>query len=324
MARAKAPGTSHARPRRLGLGDRWRAWRRHHSQSAADSLGRVLGQPASSLLTWLVLGIAIALPAGLWVVLDNVARAGGNLEHPASLSLFLAEGEETEAARSLAASLAARPDVEGVRFVDRDEALGDFAARPSMRDLLVGLEDNPLPHLLVVRAASREPGALRDLSAEFADLPQVAEVVLDAQWVQRLQALMALGRRAVQALAALLLVAVVLVLGNTIRLAIENRRDEIIITKLVGGSDAFVRRPLLYTGLWYGLGGGFVAAALLAAGAAVLRTPVRALAAAYQSDFELRALGVVDSLQLLLLGALLGLAGAWLAVARHLREIEPR
>jgi cell division transport system permease protein len=135
---------------------------------------------------------------------------------------------------------------------------------------------------------------------------------------------MALGERATAVLAVVLLAAVVLVLGNTIRLAIESRRDEIVISKLVGGSDAFVRRPLLYAGLWYGLGGGAAAALLIAAGTAFLRPAVLRLAEAYQSSFALRGLGIVDSLQLVLIGACLGLLGAWLAVFRHLRAIEPR
>jgi cell division transport system permease protein len=165
---------------------------------------------------------------------------------------------------------------------------------------------------------------LARLRDELATLSAVDEVILDTVWVQRLQSLMQLGRRAVQLLAGLLLAAVVLVLTNTIRLAIESRRDEIVIIKLVGGTDAFVRRPLLYTGLWYGLGGGIVSALLVALATFLLASPVTALAMAYQSDFVLRGLGLVDSLQLVLLGALLGLAGAWLAVARHLRDIEPR
>ncbi len=324
MARAERKRGSQARPRRIGAGDRWRAWRRHHSQSAADSLARVLGHPASSLLTWMVLGIAIALPTGLWVLLDNLGRAGGAMEHPASISLFLQEAVSSEEAQALAEQIGARDSVEAVRFIDRDSALADLAERSELGDLLGGLPGNPLPHLLVVEATSRAPADLDALSEDLALIEGVDEVVMDAQWLQRLQALMALGRRAVQALAGLLLFAVVLVLGNTIRLAIENRRDEIVISKLVGGSDAFVRRPFLYTGLWFGLGGGVFAAALTALGVALLRAPVEALAEAYQSSFELRALGVVDSLQLVLVGACLGLAGAWLAVGRHLREIEPQ
>ena len=324
MTRARAPRGTQAQPRRIRLGDRWRAWRMHHSQSAADSLARVLSQPASSLLTWMVLGIAIALPTGLWVVLDNLARVGGDVQNPASLSLFLGEGASAGDARELAEQLRTYPAIDAVRFVDRDAALADLAEQSNMGDLIDGLPGNPLPHLLIVEATSPAAEALDDLREDLAALAIVDEVVLDAKWLQRVEALMALGRRAVQSLAALLLFAVVLVLGNTIRLAIESRRDEIVIAKLVGGSDAFVRRPFLYTGLWFGLGGGIVAAALSALGFALLRVPAQALADAYQSSFQLEALGFVDSLQLVLLGAVLGLAGARLAVGRHLREIEPQ
>lgn len=323
-ARTSGQAGTQARPRRIGLRDRGRAWRRHHSQSAADSLARVLGSPASSCLTWMVLGIAIALPTGLWVLLDNLDRAGGSMEYPASVSLFLTDAVSSDSAQALAGDLEARAAIRAVRFIDRDTALANLAERSDLGDLMAGLPANPLPHVLIVEAQSDSPTELDALSRELETLAGVDEVVVDAQWLQRLGAMMALGRRAVQILAGLLLFAVVLVLGNTIRLAIENRRDEIVISKLVGGSNAFVRRPFLYTGLWFGLGGGVFAAVLNAVGVALLRIPVETLAAAYQSSFELRALGLVDSLQLILVGAVLGLAGAWLAVGRHLREIEPR
>ena len=275
-------------------------------------------------MTWLVIGIAIALPSGLWVVLDNIAAIDTQLENPAQLSLFLADGVDAAQAAALAQSLAQRDDLATVRFLDRDSALTEFVEQSGMGDLAASLPENPLPHLLLVMPRDESPASLDRLGEEFAAMATVQEVVLDTLWLRRLETLMALGRRAVQLLAVLLLFAVVLVLGNTIRLAIESRRDEIVIVKLVGGSDAFVRRPLLYTGLWYGLGGGAVAALLVALAALLLAPPVNALAAAYQSNFALRGLGLVDSLQLVLLGGLLGLAGAWLAVARHLSDIEPR
>ena len=313
-----------ARPRRIGVLARWRSWRRHHSQSAADSLARVLQQPAASLMTWLVIGIAIALPSGMWVVLDNIGRAGGALDSPTRVSVFLAMDVDEVRAREFAGRLAERADIDGVVFLGRDDALAEFTQRTGMADIVASRGVNPLPHVLILDPASDEPARVDALEVALLAEDAVDEVVLDTLWLARLQALMGLGRRAVQVLAVLLLAAVVLVLGNTIRLAIENRRDEIVISKLVGGSDAFVRRPLLYTGLWFGLGGGAVAALLVALGAALLRAPVEALAAAYDSGFELRGLGLVDSLQLVLLGAALGLLGAWLAVARHLRDIEPR
>jgi cell division transport system permease protein len=309
-------------PRRALL--RWRAWRRHHSQSAADSLGRVLAQPVASLLSWLVIGIAIALPAGLWLVLDNLASVAGELQRPAQLSVFLDAAVTAGEAQELTLELAARDDIETAQFIDRDAALQEFAAQSDMGELLARLPANPLPHLVLLVPASDDPALLAPLRDELLARPEVDELVLDTLWLQRLQAIMQLGRRAVQVLAVLSLAAVVLVLGNTIRLAIESRRDEIVIVKLVGGSDAFVRRPLLYTGLWYGLGGGLMAALLVLVALLILSVPVAQLAEAYQSSFTLRGPGLVDSLQLIMLGGLLGLAGAWLAVARHLSDIEPR
>ena len=162
------------------------------------------------------------------------------------------------------------------------------------------------------------------LRAELAGYPDVAQAVLDMEWLQRLNSLMELSRRLVLAVGGLLVVGVVLILGNTIRLAIESRREEIVIVKLVGGSNAFVRRPFLYTGLWYGVGGGLFAALLVAASLWLLRQPISELATLYQSEFRLRGLGVMGGLNLIILGGLLGLAGSWLAVARHLVEIQPR
>jgi cell division transport system permease protein len=275
-------------------------------------------------MTWLVIGIAIALPSGLWVLLDNASTLSDHLDSPAQLSLFLSEETTSEDGRAMAVTLAQRDDIDSASFIHRDDALAEFVQRSGMGDLAAGLPQNPLPHLLLVLPVASPADDLTGLRDELAALAAVDEVILDTVWLRRLQSLMQLGRRAVQLLAGLLLAAVVLVLGNTIRLAIESRRDEIVIVKLVGGTDAFVRRPLLYTGLWFGLGGGVISALLVALGTLLLASPVNALAMAYQSDFVLRGLGLVDSLQLVLLGALLGLAGAWLAVARHLRAIEPR
>ena len=275
-------------------------------------------------MTWLVIGIAIALPTGLWVVLDNVASVSAQWDSPARLSVFLGREVSAERAQALALEWQRREDVRAVRFVHRDQALEAFIRSSKLGDVAADLAENPLPHLLLVDPAREEAGASAGLRDALAPAAEVDEVVLDSAWLQRLAALMALGRRAVSILAVLLLAAVVLVLGNTMRLAIESRREEIVIIKLVGGSDAFARRPLLYTGLWFGLGGGVCAALLVTLGVALLAGAVEALARAYQSAFELRGPSLLDSLHCVLTGAALGLAGAWLAVARHLRAIEPR
>lgn len=319
-------------PRRMGaslsralLRDRYRAWLQHHRLSAADSLRRILESPFSSLLTCLVIGIAVALPVSLDVALDNIGRLGGAWDSPAQISLFLDAAHGGEEPRELAAQLQDREDIARATFVSREQALEEFSDLSGFGDILSSLEQNPLPDLVLVtpRKNLSQPAAaaLRD---ELLALPEVAEAVLDLVWLQRLQGLMEVGRRLVLAMGAVLVLGAVLILGNTIRLAIENRREEIIVVKLVGGSNGFVRRPFLYTGLWYGVGGGLVGALLVTGALWYLEGPVGRLAASYDSGFRLVGPGLMGVLELILLGGLAGLAGSWLAVARHLRAIQPR
>jgi cell division transport system permease protein len=309
---------------RTNLRDTYNSWLRHHRLSAADSLFRVIDRPLSSILTWLVIGIALALPVGLNVALDNIGQLSAGWERPSQLSLFLAEGVSEDRGRELGEVLVARDDIEFAHFVSREEALQEFSTLSGFADVLASLEENPLPNLILVSPADGSETRVADLLEELQALPEVSEAVLDMAWLQRLNGLMELGRRLVLAVGGLLVLGVVLILGNTIRLAIESRREEIVITKLVGGSNAFVRRPFLYTGLWYGVGGGVAAGVLVALSMWFLREPVSRLALLYQSAFELDGLGIIDGLNLVLMGGALGLAGAWLAVTRHLSEIEPR
>lgn len=319
MARQAREGASLSRTR---LRDRYNSWLHHHRLSAADSLYRVLENPVSSVLTWLVIGIALALPVGLDVALDNVSRLSANWDSPAQISLFLEQTVAPGVASELAEGLATRDDVADTRFVSRQEALEEFSTMSGFGDVLASLEENPLPDLILVSPADdRNAAALRD---DLQALPEVAEALLDMEWLQRLNGLTALGRRLVLAVGGLLVLGVMLILGNTIRLAIENRREEIVVVKLVGGSDAFVRRPFLYTGLWYGVGGGLFGGILVTLSLWFLRQPAGELAALYGSDFQLRGPGIMGVLNLVILGGFLGLAGAWLAVARHLVRIQPR
>lgn len=324
VLRGKARPPEGARIARRGVFTRYRAWVRHHRASAADSLLKILDHPVSSVLTWLVVGIAMALPVSLMLTLDNLRGLEGNVTDEASLSLFLAESVDSAAARDLAQTISERDDVAGVLYHSRDKALEEFREQSGFADIIDGLESNPLPHLLLVTPRNRDSvAASDDLAATLSALPEVAEVVVDSAWLRRLQGLLAVGERIVLTLALLLSAGVVLILGNTIRLAIENRREEIRVVQLVGGSNAFVRRPFLYTGLWYGVGGGVAAALLTALGLWSLGGPVAALAAAYDAEWHLHGLGIVGSCQLVLAGGVLGLFGAWVAVSRHLRAIEP-
>jgi cell division transport system permease protein len=310
---------------RTGLRDQYFAWLQHHRLSAADSLLRVLESPGSSLLTWLVIGIALALPVGLNVALDNVSQVSAGWDSPAQISLFLQDDVSLDKVKQLESELDERDNVAATRLVSREEALEEFRTLSGFADVLASLKENPLPHLILVTpSANMDEAAMSTLLEELQGNADVAEAVLDMEWLQRLNSLMELSRRVVWAVGGMLVVGVLLILGNTLRLAIESRRDEIVIVKLVGGSNGFVRRPFLYTGLWYGVGGGVLAALLVSAALWFLQEPIGELALLYESAFHLQGLGVMGALNLVILGGLLGLAGAWLAVSRHLAHIEPR
>jgi cell division transport system permease protein len=311
---------------RTGLLDRLRSWVQHHRLSSTDSLQRLIRTPFSSIMTWLVIGIALAMPVGLSIALQNAQAVSGSWDSAAQVSLFLRAEMSAEAAQRVEQSILARDDIAATRLVTREEALQEFKQLSGFGDVLRNLDDNPLPNLILVtpRLKQLDSEQAQALQAELEELPGVQRAILDMEWVQRLNALMHLSQRLVMVLGVILALGVLLVIGNTIRLAIENRRDEIVVVKLVGGSDSFVRRPFLYTGLWYGLGGASLSWLIISLALWTLRGPLSALALLYQSDFHLQGLGVEGGLNLLLLGGLLGLIGAWLAVARHLSAIQPR
>jgi cell division transport system permease protein len=325
QAPGKSTGRAGASQSRAQVSHQLRGWLQHHRLSAAQSLLKVLERPAASMLTWLVIGIALALPVGFSVALDNVDRLGAGWDSPAQMSIFLTKDVDAQRAAAMTASLQQHDQIDSVNFVSREAALSEFAALSGFADVIESLQENPLPDVMLVTPrrdlASEAVAALRD---ELAALEDVDEVVVDMAWLQRLQSLLELSRRAVLMIGAMLVLGVILILGNTIRLAIEGRRDEIVVVKLVGGSNAFVRRPFLYTGLWYGVGGGLCAGLLVAAALWFVDEPVASLAALYKSNFSVVGPGVMGVLNLVILGGLLGLAGAWLAVTRHLSKIEPR
>lgn len=276
-------------------------------------------------MTTAVIGIALALPSGLHVVLKNAQQLSGGWDGAAQISLFLNRSVGDDEAERLAKQIQKLPQVAGVTYISRREALLEFQRLSGFGDALQALKDNPLPSVLVIRPASEAstPKATEALLERLGAYPPVDLAQLDMQWVKRLYVIMELVRRGVVVLAILLAIAVLLVVGNTIRLAIHNRRDEIVVMKLIGGTDGFIRRPFLYTGFWYGLFGGLIAWVLVTLSLSILSDPVERLAGLYQSRFELSGLDLASAIMLLATSILLGLAGSWLAVGRHLREIEP-
>lgn len=302
---------------------RFESWREHHRDVAVDSLHRLRATPLPTLMTLLVIAIALALPGGLYVLLKNAQSVSDGWEGSAQVSLFLTAKTSDDQGRALAAELARRADVKRTDFVSRAQALAEFREQSGLGNILEELGENPLPAVIVVYPAEARLERAEKLRDDLAKLGQVDIAQLDAQWVQRLYALLELGGRLVVALAIGLALAVLLVIVNTIRLGIENRRDEIIIVKLVGGTDAYVRRPFLYTGLWYGLGGSVIALLLIQILLLWLDGPVQVVADLYRSRFELEGLGVGAACLMLFGSILTGLLGAALAVRQHLRVIEP-
>ncbi|MBI5612162.1 MAG: cell division protein FtsX [Gammaproteobacteria bacterium] len=297
-----------------------------HLQVLFYSLGQLARTPFASLVTVAVIGISLALPAGLYVLLDNMQRVSGAWDGAAQLSVFLKRDVSERAGLALAQKIRARPEIASVNYISREAALAEFKRLSGFGNALNALDGNPLPAVLAIRPASPHADAatLARLGKDLQAMGEVELVQLDLDWIKRLNAILDLARHGVWLLATVLALALTLIVGNTIRLAVLGRRTEIEIIKLVGGTDAFIRRPFLYSGLLQGLGGALCAWALLALVLALLAAPVQELAALYGSRFELRGLDVSAGLALLALGALLGWLGSRLAVGRHLRAIEPR
>jgi cell division transport system permease protein len=295
-----------------------------HRQNLLDALHRLAAQPMASLLTVLVIAIALALPVGLRVLVNNAGALSQSWEGAADFAVYLKMDVAADAAARVAHTIEARDDVASVTLIDRAKALEEFRAESGFGEALDALEGNPLPYTLVVRPASGVAGDVEAVAAAIRALPEADLVQLDTAWVTRLRAMLALVSRVVDLATVLLAIAVTIVVGNTIRLEINGRSAEIEVVKLVGGTDGFIRRPFLYLGFWYGLLGAFVAAIVVAAALLVLESPVSAVAGLYGSAFRLTGLPLRETGVLLVGGALLGWAGAWLATARHLRAIEPR
>lgn len=305
---------------------RLQAFLLHNAQVMIASLGRLYRTPVSTLMTASVIGIALALPAGLLVLLDNLQRVSTGWDGSATISVFLQQSVNAAAAEKLGQEFLSWPEIRDVRVIQRDAALEEFRARSGFDIALDALEENPLPAVLVIQPgdAHTEAGTARLLLDKLQMRSEVDMAQLDLQWVKRFTALMQLGKRGVLIVGALLGLAVLLIVGNTIRLDIQNRKAEIVVTKLIGGTDAFIRRPFLHTGLWYGLLGAVLAWLLVELSFWLVETPVATLAGLYDSLFLLQTLTINQFANLLVMGGTLGLAGSWLAVGRHLGTIEPR
>lgn len=318
---ARAKPAAAERVKAGGLGGRLRAWREQHLYSLVSSLGRLLQRPVATGLTIGVMAVAIALPLGLALALGNLERFSGSVSESREIGVFLKAGVAEGRPAALAEELRARPDVAGVTVRTPEEGLEEFRAMSDLAGALDVLEDNPLPYVLVVQPAAGDDG--NALAEALRALPEADVVQHDAAWRQRLSAWLAFGERVVQVVAVLLGLGVLLVVGNTVRLDIGARSEEIAVLQHLGATDGFVRRPFLYLGAWYGLAAGLLALALLLAAGLLLQGRLSALVASYGSQFALSGPGWRGTLGLLAGAAAMGWLGAWLATGHHLRRTRP-
>jgi cell division transport system permease protein len=307
------------------MGSALRTWIARHAQTLMGSLGRIVHHPVATFMTVAVISVALALPLLLNVLLQNARAASANWNQAFELSVYLTSKAGGERAEALAKQLRARADVAGVRVVSADQAFAEFRESSGFGKALDALEVNPLPNTLVVTPslAASTSGGTAALKTSIGSLPDVDVVQLDSEWVERLNAILDVLKRVVWLTGGLLGLSVVLVVGNTIRLDILNRHEEIEVMKLVGATDGFTRRPFLYGGVWYGLGGGLGAVLVVAVAVAVLRRPLDHLAGLYGSEFHLRGLSFGSAVRILGLAIGLGWLGSWLAATRHIRAVEP-
>ncbi len=300
-----------------------KGWLKRHREALGEAWARARRAPLATLLTVAVIGITLALPGGLFLAVDNVQRLAAGWETGGQVSLFLKQDVSDAEAGKLAEKIRRHAGVKSVSVITRAQALTEFKKHSGFGEALNLLDRNPLPAVLVVEPARLDPEALGRLSAELGHDPRVEIASLDLDWVRRLHAILEFARRAVAILAGLLGAAVLIIVGNTVRLAVLSRREEIEVTKLVGGTDAFIRRPFLYSGLLTGLLGGVAAFLFVGIALLLLAGPAQELAALYGTRLQIAGLaGLVLSLPLA--GAALGWLGSRLAVGRHLRLIEPK
>ncbi len=315
---------SNIRRSKPATSNRVSAYLLHHLQSLIFSLGKIYQAPITTIMTVAVIGITLSLPGGFYLFLKNIDAISGDFRSSSQISLYFDLDLSEKQARVLEKQIAKMEIVVSTRFISRDLSLQEFRQNSGFGKSIDSLSSNPLPHTLIV-----EPGdeadtfAVRNLFNKLQAMPEVKIAKLDTEWLERLYTIIEIAKRSVAIITILFACAVLLIIGNTIRLDIQNRYQEIIVTKLIGATDAFIRRPFLYGGVWYGLLGGIISWLIVEIGYLAISAPLERLNLLYKSDMNLITFSFHDFIILITSSTLLGLAGSWIAVARHLNQIEP-
>ena len=294
-------------------------WLRHQKHALTTALRRLLSQPVVTLLTALAMGVAISLPSALYLMLGNLNRLAGDLPAQPEISLFLA-ADVTPAQKNLIAARLKRADITKAQYIPKEQALTTLSSSQELADITAGLTENPLPDAWIVRPQAATPEVLTHLASELGKLPGVAETHLDSQWIERLQAALAIGRTAVWLLAGLFAIALMAISSNAIRARVLSRRDEIHVSRLIGATNRYIRRPFLYLGALQGLLGGLAAGGVLALAGSLLQAPVAHLSSLYGTNFQLLPPTSIEMTFVLALTTLTGWLGAWIAVTRTLHQ----
>ena len=314
---------ANVRRRQPATANRVSAYLLHHLQSLVFSLRKIYEAPATTIMTVAVIGITLSLPGGFYLFLKNIDAISGDFRSTTQISLFLDLGTSEKQARALETQIANMEHVATTRFISREQSLEDFRRDSGFGKSIDTLSSNPLPHTIIVEPGVADTFAVRNLLNSLQAMPEVEIAKLDTEWLERLYTIIEIAKRSVAIITILFACAVLLIIGNTIRLDIQNRYQEIIVTKLIGATDAFIRRPFLYGGIWYGLLGGIVSWLIVEIGYLAISGPLERLNLLYKSDMNLITFSFQDFIILIACSTLLGLAGSWIAVARHLNQIEP-
>ena len=307
------------------LSDKSQAYLHIHAHALFSSLGRLVRNPFSSAMSIVVMAIAISLASGFYLLVVNMQQLTGNIESTNQMSLFLKPSFSDKAGENLADRIRKNSNIEHVKLITKAQALEEFKSYSGFGEALNVLEKNPLPTVIQVLPKNTldDIHSVELLMDEFSKFPQVDFAQMDMQWVKRLHSIMQIMQRSVFLLTVLLSSAVLFITGNTIRLELQNRRDEVLVAKLVGATHSFIQRPFLYTGFWLGLLSGLVAWVLVTLMMVILQNPIERLSILYNGAFNVRYLGLSDTLSLLMIASMLGVIGSWIVLRQQLKQIKP-
>ncbi|TRW96464.1 permease-like cell division protein FtsX [Candidatus Methylobacter oryzae] len=305
--------------------DKFHAYRNLHAHALFSSLGRLLASRFSFVMTIIVLAIAISLASGFYILVVNLQQLAGNLEASNQISLFLKDEISETRANKFVNSIKQNPDIQEVKLITKDEALAEFQAYSGFGDAVKALENNPLPLVVQVlpKNSLKEEQALEALLDDFKRSAEVDFAQMDMQWVKRLQSIMEVAERGVVLLSLLLGAGVLFITANTIRLEVHNRRDEVVIAKLVGATNGFIHRPFLYSGFWIGFFSGVAAWFIVTIIMLILKQPIEKLSGLYDDGFRVLFFGFTETLALLFISSVLGVVGSWIVLHFQLRQLKP-